>query len=116
MATGNAIHSVNDRQLRNTHRKIVSVRILIQQLLEADFPYTEGKDLLEAIDELLKKRESAISAVNPEAGRAVVNRICQESQETISHYLPLVGFVLRSTNIRNERSGMIYPVRGDEES
>jgi hypothetical protein len=101
METGNAIHSVNERQLRNTHRKIASVRILIQQLLEEDFPYTQGKDLLEAIDELLERREKAISSVNPQAERAVVNRLCQESQETISHYLPLVGFVRRSTNIRN---------------
>lgn len=101
MGTGNAIHSVNEGQLLNTHRKIGSVRGLIQQLLDEDFPYSQCKKLLEAIDEVLDMREGAIAATDPDVERAVVNRLCQESQETISHYLPLVGFVLRSTNIRN---------------
>ena len=101
MGIENAIHSVNESQLRNTHRKIGSVRTLIQQLLDEDFPYSQGKNLLKTIDELLDSREIAISDANPAASRDVVNRLCQESQKIISYCLPLVGFVLRSTNIRN---------------
>ena len=101
MGTENTIHSVNERQLRNTSRKIRSVRALIQQLLEEDFPYPQGKTLLSAIDELLHHREAAIADTDPAASSEVVNRLCQVSQQTISNHLPLVGFVLRSTNIRN---------------
>lgn len=101
MGTENAIRSVNERQLRNTSRKIGSVRALIQQLLEEDFPYPQGKTLLAAIDELLDHREVAIADADPAASCEVVNRLCQVSQKTISDHLPLVGFVLRSTNIRN---------------
>ena len=101
MGTENAIHSVNERQLRNTRRKIVSVRTLVQQLLAEDFPYSQGKKLLETIDALLLAREERLASTDPSVESRVVNRLCQESQETISLYLPLVGFVLRSTNIRN---------------
>ncbi len=101
METESAIRSVNERQLRNTRRKIVAVRALIQQSLEEDFPYSQGKSLLESIDELLGTRETAICRADPLASSAVVNTLCQVSQQTISQHLPLVGFALRSTNIRN---------------
>ena len=101
METENAIHSVNESQLRNTRRKIGSVRVLIQQSLEEVFPYSQGKSLLESIDKLLERRELAVTNAAPTLDPSVVNRLCQVSQETICQYLPLVGFVLRSTNIRN---------------
>ena len=101
MGIGSDIHSVNEKQLRNTLRKLGAVRTVIEQILIDDFPYLHGREALEAIDELFESRQLAIEATDPAADRAVVNRLCQAAQETISLYLPLVGFVLRSTNIRN---------------
>ena len=101
METESATHSVNERQLRNTRRKIGSVRALIRQSLEEVFPYSQGESLLESIDKLLERREEVIADAVPTLNPAVINRLCQVAQETICQYLPLVGFVLRSTNIRN---------------
>lgn len=101
METESVIHSVNKRQLHNTRRKIGSVRALIRQSLEEVFPYSQGKTLLESIDKLLERREQAINDAVPTLSPSVVNRLCQVAQATICQYLPLVGFVLRSTNIRN---------------
>src|SRR5215471_5286271 len=83
-----------------TIEKLISFRRQITELLGSDFPIPTTKQVLEAIQAVFleeEKRLSALSSLSMEVKKAA----CAHVNVKIKDYLPLLGFILRSTNVRN---------------
>lgn len=74
----------------------------VRRVGESDFPYAAGRDALECIEKVFlgdaKNLEELIEGVSP---TDTIQLACETAIHNIEVCLPLLGFVLRSTNVRN---------------
>ncbi len=79
--------------------RIRTVLETIQQLKASEFPYSDSLDALCRVDRLFKNTLKLLSAtdVDPE----YLRQLCSISLRQLFIYLPKLGFILRSTNVRN---------------
>ena len=88
--------------------RIRTVLETIQQLKASEFPYGDSLDALCRVDRLFKNTLKLLSAtdVNPE----YLRQLCSISLRQLFIYLPKLGFILRSTNVRNAFE-IFWPLR-----
>jgi hypothetical protein len=83
-----------------TREKLVSFKHQISELLAADFPIPRTRDALIKLSGVFDgqlKRIDSIGIVSADVRKAA----CAHINVMIKKFLPLLGFVLRSTNVRN---------------
>lgn len=84
-----------------THEKLVSFSRQIEELLASDFPIPKTRNsTLKPIQALFVKELARIDDVRP-ATDAVKKAACAHANFMIKQFLPILGFILRSTNVRN---------------
>lgn len=81
--------------------RIESVLKTIRLLQGSEFPYRHSKDALDEIETLFTGELNHLKAFTTAANPDVVKQHCAVSLNTCFRYLPLLGFILRSTNVRN---------------
>lgn len=79
--------------------RIESVLESIRQLKASEFPYNDSKDALCRIEELFKNTLQRLDATD--AHPDYIKQLCSISLRHLFIYLPKLGFILRSTNVRN---------------
>lgn len=87
--------------LRFAIERIESVLDEISRLKDSDFPYEHSKDGLRLIEKIFEERLASLRSLTPENSQFVVFNACSEAQFETFVNLPLLGFILRSTNVRN---------------
>jgi hypothetical protein len=83
-----------------TIEKLVSFRHQIIELLGSDFPIPSTKQVLEAIQAVFLEEEKRLLGLS-NLSNDVKKAACAHVNVKIKDYLPLLGFILRSTNVRN---------------
>ena len=73
----------------------------IENLKDEDFPYRDSRLALGQIETLFRKRLASLSELTDDNDPNVVKTACSESLLQNIKFLPLLGFVVRSTNVRN---------------
>lgn len=73
----------------------------IGRLAEAEFPYWHSRAALETLKSLFEKKLERLESFSSTNDPAVVTNECQVTLRATLTYLPFLGFVLRSTNVRN---------------
>lgn len=68
---------------------------------DSDFPYAQSREALGRIRDLFKDCRNRILQLPPDKALDIVKAMCGEVLTTLFRYLPLLGFILRSTNVRN---------------
>lgn len=85
--------------------RIQCVLRTIDSLQGSEFPYDESKAALDKVDNVFQQTASLLadtkSFADQDGFEVLVQTVCAESLETSFNYLPLLGFILRSTNVRN---------------
>jgi len=81
--------------------RIESVLFTIKQLKGSEFPYSDSKDALNKIEELFEGILSNLKSLEDKANPDFVKQLCALSLRSLFRCLPLLGFILRSTNVRN---------------
>lgn len=81
--------------------RIEAVLAEIGRLKESEFPYPYSWDALIEIEKLLKERLNALDGIPVDRDPATIRKRCAESLLALFRFLPLLGFLLRSTNVRN---------------
>ena len=81
--------------------RITAFRAEIGRLKESDFPYDEPLKALNLLEADFEKLEQMLRRMRPAAPVNLVNNVCSISLKKLQTYLPLLGFILRSTNVRN---------------
>jgi hypothetical protein len=88
-------------RLASARRK---VRTFLQQIIDleaADFPHTDGKEALTAIKEVILIRDRSLERLPGTVAAHVVDDTCSNTTMTLARYTSVLGFILRSTNVRN---------------
>jgi hypothetical protein len=94
--------------------RVESVLETIRFLLGSEFPYSDSKVALNKIETLFKDKLNRLNSLPPGADPDYVKLQCATSLNACFVYLPLLGFILRSTNIRNafELFGPLLEISG----
>ena len=82
-------------------QKIRSVLRQIKQLQSSDFPYQESNTALKLLAELYQKELLRLDSLDPGDSKDVRQQVCANANSSIVRYYHVLGFILRSTNVRN---------------
>jgi hypothetical protein len=87
--------------LEYTREKLISFTRQIEALLAADFPILKTKDNgLKPIQKLFLHELTRVED-NKHASETIKKEVCATANFKIKRFLPILGFILRSTNVRN---------------
>ena len=73
----------------------------VDNLAEDEFPYRASKDLLDELSKLFRLKLTRLESLGPKSDPDTVKHACGLALGALFDYLPLLGFVRRSTNVRN---------------
>jgi len=79
--------------------RIESVLDSIRQLKASEFPYKDSNDALCRIEKSFQDTIQHLSATDSDPD--YINQLCAISLRHLFIYIPILGFILRSTNVRN---------------
>jgi hypothetical protein len=70
-------------------------------LERAEFPYPAAEAALRKIKDVFVKHARMLDMLDQGSDLNTVNQVCQQQLTDLWDYLPFLGFILRSTNVRN---------------
>lgn len=73
----------------------------IGRLKESEFPYQHSQDALDRIEKLFISHKTRLESLAPDKKPAIVQQFCSAALTDLFKYLSFLGFILRSTNVRN---------------
>jgi hypothetical protein len=73
----------------------------VGRVSESEFPTPHSKAALEALESLFQAKLSRLEVFDDKSNPDVVRQECALSLAALFEYTPLLGFILRSTNVRN---------------
>jgi hypothetical protein len=73
----------------------------IARLTDSEFPYAHSETALRDIAQLFQEKLELLNRITPENNPEVVKNQCGLSLQALFEYLPVLGVLLRSTNVRN---------------
>jgi len=85
--------------LEHARNRVCAILELIDQLKQSEFPYTHSRDALCLLEEKFKELYSALRKASATGQSTAI--LCSSSLYELYLYVPILGFVLRSTNVRN---------------
>ncbi|MEW6236898.1 MAG: hypothetical protein AB1656_16060 [Candidatus Omnitrophota bacterium] len=85
----------------HARKRIVAVLHEIERLKESDFPYSFSREAVALLQQTFNSQKSVLDKVFPDTTPSVAQIECGASLHLIFLYLPFLGFLLRSTNVRN---------------
>jgi hypothetical protein len=84
-----------------TRARIAAALEEVDRLLQSDFPSQHPKDAIDILQSRFTKRASVLNKIGPNVPPHVLQTECSASLEQLFVYVPILGFILRSTNVRN---------------
>jgi hypothetical protein len=85
----------------HARKRIATVIEEIERLKQSEFPYIQPSNALDLLERKFKQQQSVLNKVSPSAPRNVIDNACSTSLYQLYLYVPILGFILRSTNVRN---------------
>lgn len=73
----------------------------VSRLSEGEFAYDHSRAALELIEGLFKKKLETLKSFDEHSNPATVGQECTLTLSHVFNYVPLLGIILRSTNVRN---------------
>ncbi len=73
----------------------------VRRVEESEFPYSDSQVALKIIGKLFDGKLARLQAFDDRSEPAIVRQECKLSLGALFQYVPLLGFILRSTNVRN---------------
>lgn len=90
---------MQDREFAD--QKLRSAIQLADSLLAGDWPHRDSEDALKRIRKLLQGKLDDLIKLDDGANIEVIKSHCKEARSSISQYMGFLGFILRSSNVRN---------------
>jgi hypothetical protein len=73
----------------------------VSELLNSEFPYPHSKEALEIVYRKFSEKLEYLENRNPHLLPEQVHKDCSKALKSLCLCLPIIGFILRSTNVRN---------------
>jgi len=87
--------------LRYTLKRLQHCLSEIDALLQSDFPYDDSRAALESLKTYFENHVRRLGEIDADGDGELVVQSCAVVLDDLFQYVPLVGFVLRSTVLRN---------------
>jgi hypothetical protein len=91
---------ISQLRLASARRRLTAFLEQIEDLQTSSFPHPDGEDALFDIKENFLVRLNGLN-LPPGADPLVVDGVCTQTSLAIEKWTPVLGFILRSTNVRN---------------
>lgn len=89
------------RLLAFASQRLSSFADEVSKLERGEFPYPAAQLALRHIKAVLEDHAEMIDMLSEESDLETLNQVCKRQLTDLWNYLPLLGFILRSTNVRN---------------
>lgn len=86
---------------QNSKHKVRNVQRTISEILTGDFPFSAGRRALEKLQDVFAGLEKNLDRAIRLKNDASISSVAENINLKILQVLPLLGFILRSTNVRN---------------
>ena len=73
----------------------------IDQLKQSEFPYAHPRDALDLLEKRFRHHLNLLQRIPSTAPASVIHNQCSVSLYDLHIFTPILGFILRSTNVRN---------------
>jgi hypothetical protein len=83
-----------------SRKRVTGILAEIDRLKQSDFPYPHPRIAMKLLDTMFRNAQSVLEKVSP-ASPVSANEACSNSLDLLYVYVPILGFLLRSTNVRN---------------
>lgn len=87
--------------LRDARARVAAVLDEIDRLKQSEFPYEHPLKALEILEKRFRDDQSQLGKLHAGSTSDVVHNACRNSLHALAAYMPLLGFILRATNVRN---------------
>lgn len=87
--------------LEDARARVTAVLHEIDHLKQSEFPYKHPLDALDLLEDMFRWHQSVLEKASANIQREVMHNICRESLRKLHIYLPILGCLLRATNVRN---------------
>jgi len=81
--------------------KVERALVQLDKLRRQDFVYPDGRSALDQIEAQLKKQQAALERLRPDTSADQVASTYASVRSLLGNTVPMLGFILRSTNVRN---------------
>jgi hypothetical protein len=85
----------------DARQRLRSVLDEISRIAEYEFPYKGSEAALKRLEQVFNARLASLNTLTPQSLPAAVRQACSLALGDIVNNLPLLGFIVRSTNVRN---------------
>ncbi|WP_370677336.1 hypothetical protein [Pleomorphomonas sp. PLEO] len=85
----------------SSQRKLDAIIAQIDKLMLSDFPHPDSETALGIVRTFFEEHRGRLEKAARSGDTESLNRVCVTLNERITQYLPILGFLLRSTNVRN---------------
>jgi len=87
--------------LRFAQQRVKAFLDEVERLSGAEFPHEHSSTALDRLRDRFRNHLNQLEQLTPESDSGVVKQQCRLVLDDLFTYLPLLGFILRSTNVRN---------------
>lgn len=88
------------RLLKQAQQRVEKVLRLVQTLKDDDFPHSDSVDTLTFVEKLFVSHREILSQTKPDVNtQRVIRNNCQSALDDVFVYLPVIGYVARSTDV-----------------
>lgn len=88
-------------RLASARRRVRAFLDQIRQLETSDFPHADARQALIFIREHFQTRQNLLRDMPDSVTATVADEVCTNTNVSLSRYTEILGFILRSTNVRN---------------
>ena len=82
-------------------QRLAAFREELARLEHSEFPYPAAEAALQRIQQVFTQHSQMLDLLGDKSDPNTVNQVCQQQLKDLWDYLPFLGFILRSTNVRN---------------
>jgi hypothetical protein len=87
--------------LDTARKRLRAVLDEIGRIAQYEFPYKGSEQALQKVEQVFNARMASLNALNEQSDPGLIRQTCSLGLRDIVVYLPLLGFIVRSTNVRN---------------
>jgi hypothetical protein len=88
-------------RLASARRRVRAFLDQIRQLETSDFPHGDAREALTFIREYFETRQNLLRSMPDSVADSVADDVCLNTNRRLADYTVVLGFILRSTNVRN---------------
>jgi hypothetical protein len=97
----NVLPSAKNLRLASARRRVRAFIDQIAELEASDFAHRDGEEALRLIKIDSIALRTFLERIPPQANDATIDQACMQTSLMVSRYTDILGFILRSTNVRN---------------